>query len=177
LGNKPVEQSELQALVTRAQKGDQEALAQIIQVTQNQLFRFSYYLTGNRQLAQDLCQDTYVRVLDNVKSLKKTDQLQSWMFRTLKNLYLDFIKSSKNKGHVVLEEELPLPSKDDLETVVQMRQMLSQLEPDDRLVLLLLDLEQTPYEEAAAIIGISESALKSRAYRIRQEFIQKYKKS
>jgi RNA polymerase sigma-70 factor, ECF subfamily len=182
VGAKPIEQAsenqDLTPYVLSAQKGDESALSYLIESTQKDLFRFTYYLTGNTQLAHDLCQDTYIKVLEKIRSLKEPDRFKSWLYRMTKNLYLDHIKSSKNKGHVSLDGAIPeMVTGEDKQKVMEIRQALSHLETEERIPLLLVDLEGYSYEEAAQMIGISEDALRSRLHRARTTFSTKYKKS
>ncbi|HEX4925767.1 MAG TPA: RNA polymerase sigma factor [Bdellovibrionales bacterium] len=164
-------------LVLGAQSGDEGALSDLIEATQRELFRFTYYLCGNNQLAHDLCQDTFIKVLEGIGNLKEPHRFKSWLFTMAKNLYLDHNKSSKNKGHVSLDSSPDLESSEDKQKVMEIRQALSHLEAEERIPLLLVDLEGHSYQEAAQIIGISEDALRSRLHRARQTFSLKYKKS
>jgi RNA polymerase sigma-70 factor, ECF subfamily len=166
------------ALVLQAQRGDESAISDLIEMSQKDLFRFVFYLTGNNQLAHDMCQDTFIKVLENLPRLKEPERFKSWLFQMAKNLYLDHTKSSKNKGHVSIESALPdMTSAEDKQKVLEIRQALSHIETDERLPLLLVDLEGYSYTEAAKIIGVSEDALRSRLHRARQTFAEKYKKS
>jgi RNA polymerase sigma-70 factor (ECF subfamily) len=178
LGAKSLNEADgLLKLVTEAQTGDEAALSRLIENTQNDLFRFTYYLCGNNQLAHDLCQDTFIKVLENIAKLKEPERFKSWLFRMAKNLYLDHVKSSKNKGHVGMESVPDLQSAEDKETALEIRQALSHIETEERILLLLVDLEGHSYGEAAQIVGITEDALRSRLHRVRQTFLAKYKKS
>ncbi len=178
MGAKSLKPLDLTSHVLDAQKGQESALSYLIENTQTELFRFTFYLTGNNQLAHDLCQDTYIKVLEKIRDLKEPERFKSWLFKMAKNLYLDNIKSSKNKGHTSLESALPdLTSNEDKQKVLEIRQALSHLETDERIPLLLVDLEGHSYEEAAQIIGISEDALRSRLHRARQTFVEKFNKS
>jgi RNA polymerase sigma-70 factor, ECF subfamily len=168
---------ELKKAVVAAKAGDPDALAYIIESTQKELYRFTYFLCGNNQLAHDICQDTFIKVLESIRGLKEPERFRSWLFKSAKNLYLDHIKSSKNKGHVGMESLPDLATNEDKQRTAEIRQALSHLETDERLPLLLVDLEGYSYEEAAQIVGISEDALRSRLHRARQTFSERYKKS
>lgn len=165
---------DLVALTIRAQKGDREALAMLIEASQDQLFKFCLYLCGHRPLAQDLCQDTLIKVLEGIKKLKKPESLGAWMRTTAKNLYLDHIKSSKNRNLPLDADFDPSDANaqaDGLQDRLEFKKALNRLAPETRLVLLLVDLEGYSYLEAAQILEISESAMKSRVFRARQELV------
>ncbi|MEQ1877155.1 MAG: RNA polymerase sigma factor [Bdellovibrionia bacterium] len=175
--NKKESDDDLTTHVLEAKAGSEEALSYLIEATQKDLFRFSYYLSGNNQLAHDICQDTFIKVLENIRAVKEPERFRSWLFKMAKNLYLDHIKSSKNKGHVGMESLPDLATNEDKQKTAEIRQALSHLEAEERIPLLLVDLEGYSYEEAAQIVGISEDALRSRLHRARQTFSEKYKKS
>ena len=173
------EDDRLTRAVIEAKNGSEAALSEIIEQTQDSLFRFTYYLTGNQQLSHDICQDTFIKVLEKIKGLKEPERFKSWLFQMAKNLYLDHLKSSKNKNHVSIDNAAAsdLLQIDDKQKDLEIRQALSHLEMDERLPLLLVDLEGHSYIEAARTLGVSEDALRSRLQRARLAFAEKYKKS
>src|SRR4051812_44344219 len=85
-------------LVKAAQGGDRDALSRLIEATQDDVYRFCIYLTGEKNLAQDLTQDVFIKVVSHLKNLKEPEQFKSWLFQVAKNLFLDFIKSPKNQA-------------------------------------------------------------------------------
>jgi RNA polymerase sigma-70 factor (ECF subfamily) len=168
------DKQDLTGIVSRARSGDPSALRQLLEHTQDGLFRFCYYLCGNRALAEDITQDALVRVLEELHSLKDAGAFQSWLFRVAKNLYLDFVKSAKNKNHIPLDDlSLPEPSSNpDSIQILKIREALGRLDSEDRPLLLLADLEGHSYAEIAKIMGISEAAVRSRLHRARQIFLR-----
>lgn len=153
-----------------AQQGDEEALIFLIEHTEKSLFRFCIYLTGNRTLSQDICQDAYVKVLENIKSLKNPSSFKAWLFQTAKNLYLNHVKSPKNSKYLELEDLAELASNSNMHLASEIRQSLAKLTEDERAVVLLIDLEEHSYSETAEIMGLSEEAVRSRLHRARQAF-------
>ena len=109
----------------------------------------------------------------------------SWLFKSAKNLHLDFLKSPQNSNlakaiplEEVIEDTCPLVggSQADQNEVLQIQQALKELAPEDRVILLLVDLEEYTYAEAAEIAGISESNLRFKLHHIRKAFAEKYRK-
>jgi RNA polymerase sigma-70 factor, ECF subfamily len=159
-------------LVVRAKKGDAEAQTALVRATQERLFRFCYHLCRDRGLAQDLAQDSLIRALAEIGKLKEPEKFLSWLYRIARNLFLDHVKSPANATKLEVDEKLE--AQDDQEFSLHLRQVLQQLDPEDRFLLLLIDLEERTYQEAAEIVGISESNVKFRLHHIRKEFINKY---
>lgn len=172
---------DLSRYVQLAQKGDEQGFALLIDATQDSLFRFCFYLSGNRQLAEDLCQECFVRALEQIKSLKDPASFKGWLLRMAKNLFLDHVRSPRNRPSDPVEtldegaeqaqrtESMPVA-----ELSLQVRQALESLAPEERLSILLVDLEGQSYAEAAEVIGITEEALRSRLHRARKAFVKNF---
>jgi RNA polymerase sigma-70 factor, ECF subfamily len=154
-------------LVERAKTGDREAFGALIENTQEDVYRFCYYLCGNKARAQDLMQDAYVRVLENIKKLDDNEKFTSWVFRTAKNLYLDYLKSPRSKEQAYEDTGA---SEARTEAIVQIRQAFSKMTPEDRFLVLMADLQKASYSEIAQMLEISEEAVTSRIHKARENF-------
>src|SRR4051812_10104181 len=168
-------------LVSAARKGSPEALSTLVEAVQPRLFRFSFYLTGNRAKAEDLCQETLVKALSNIKKVKEPSKFISWLFKAAKNQFLDDVKAARNResesldtpdddGVSIATHSDALKSDPQQEGLAAVHQALSKLDEEDRFVLLLVDMEEHSYQEAAEIIGITEAAVRSRLHRARKAF-------
>lgn len=169
----------LAKIVLRAQKGDESAFGEIIDHTQDRLFRFCVYLCGNPQLAQDISQDVYIKIIEKIKSVTDPDHFQTWMFSMARNLFIDHVRSPRNKEYTPVEEltkSLVIGGEDDKNFSMQVQYALGKLDPEERMVLLLVDLEGHSYDEAGKVMGVSEDAVRSRLHRARKEFVKRYKK-
>ncbi len=173
---KVIDSKELTQTVLAAQKGDVKALALLIETTQDRLYKFCLYLCGQRPLAQDLCQDTYIKVLEHIHKLKKPEGFMPWLLTSAKNHYFDYLRSSAQKT-LPLDPDFDLSdearSSEQTEQLLELKKALGQLSAEDRLTLLLVDLEGYSYQEAAEIQGVSENAMRSRIFRARQQLLKK----
>lgn len=161
---------DLTEFVKRAKAGDEDALKELIIRTQVELLRFLTFLCGNRQLAQDLLQDSYIKALENLKKLQDPKAFRSWLLRLAKNLFLDHVRSPKNSAHQELDEIQELAANgNNAEILVELESILSSLSPEERYGMLLVYLEDYSYAEAATELGISENALRSRLHRSRNK--------
>jgi len=170
----------LDDLVQAAKDGDQDALSLLIERSQTRLYRFCLYLTGDPRLSEDLCQDTYVKVLEKLKSLRKAGDFQGWLYRTAKNLYIDQWRRAKRHEPVPLdsvEERRGRPAERMPELVLEIRAALTSLDLENQVLLLLIDQQGHSYEEAARILGLSKAAVTSRIHRARRAFLEVYKKA
>ena len=171
--------SPISEFVSRAQAGDSSAYTDLIEATQSRLFRFCLTLTGDRVLSEDLCQDAYIKVLARIGSLEKPGAFMDWLFRITRNLYLDHIRSGQARETEL--DEAAMESRDprsaDLAEVMSIHRALAQIEPEDRWLLLLVDLEERSYQEAAEALGVSEDSVRSRLFRLRKQFVEQWKKT
>ncbi|MCB0384521.1 MAG: RNA polymerase sigma factor [Bdellovibrionales bacterium] len=164
------EDQDLCELIVMAQGGDEQSIRQIVERTQTKLYKFLFYLTNNQSTAQDLTQDTYIRIFSSLKDLKDPRTFTSWSYRIAKNLFLDSVKTQKGQIENTMEEwnEASMgESEHQSDDLILLRQGLEALEEEQRIVILLVDLQGYSYAEAGEILGASENAVRSRLHRAR----------
>jgi RNA polymerase sigma-70 factor, ECF subfamily len=170
---KILDKDDLEANVQAAKRGDQAGFVWLIAHTKTRLLRFLFFLTGDGPLAQDLSQETYLYVLENISQLKESSAFVSWLYLIAKNRFLDYRKSPRNQRYedlVTLDKIGDFGQSSDKELWFQIRQALAPLKPEEQETLLLVDLEGYSYSEAAKMLEISEASLTSRLHRARQAF-------
>lgn len=177
---------ELIEQVARLIRGDRSALSAIVRLSQNRLYRFCFHLTGSQQAAEELAQDTLVKALTRLDDLRDPAGVYPWLFRVARNLFIDETRSTEGKlRKLELREDpeaegglrldsLPSSSPGNAELLVAIQATLMKLKPEEREVILLVDYEEHSYDEAAQVIGISESAVRSRLHRARKAFFELY---
>lgn len=159
-------------LVLLAQTGDTRAFELLIEETQRKLYRFCNILTSEKSQADDLFQETYIRAFTKIRKLRDPSQFSAWLFRIAKNVYLDDRRSEKSKaqGHEAIKNQMVEEAAFEPASTIAVRRALSQFDPQDKYLLALVDLAEFTYSEAAEILGETESAVKSRAFRLRKRF-------
>ncbi len=168
------ESTELEGL----RRGDPDVLEALIERYQHRLFRYLLTLTGNRQTAEDLFQETWVRVLEKGHQYRDKWRFGTWLFSVARHLVIDLVRRKKavSLDALVESEEKPLeiesensPNPFDLFTTGEQRERiavaLEQLPPTCREVLLLRFQEDMHLEEIAKVVGAPLSTVKSRLYR------------
>ena len=131
------------------------------------LFRFAYWTTRNRSVAEDLVQETFARAWANWASLANEKAAKKWLMTILHNEYArTFEKKRPEDGAIEFDEAIhPIASK--LEDSLSMRQALTQLSESYSRPLLLQVLGGFTSAEIAALIGLSEAAVMQRLSRAR----------
>lgn len=169
-----------ETLLERARQGDEEAFSLLFERYANVIFNFIYRLVGQREVVEDLTQETFIRAYRKVSALRIQDdtQLSAWLFSIAKNVARESLRSRRaDQKRIVLEDVSaldlsghdPQPDKQlwnkEMNQIVQ--RALETLDNDKRLVFTLRVFHQQSYEEIATITGFSLPKLKADLYRAR----------
>ena len=146
------------------------------------VYRVAFGLCGKRNVADDLVQETFLKAFEKFDKFEKGTNCKLWLIRILRNTWIDRLRHKKVAGNVVpLEEEMLEQSGDISESGLehddllelfsdeQVIQALKYLPEDQRMTLLLIDVEQMSQAEVAEITGVAVGTVKSRASRGRTE--------
>jgi RNA polymerase sigma-70 factor (ECF subfamily) len=137
------------------------------------LRRYARALTGSREAADDLTQDTLERAWDKRALWRPGSNLRAWLFTVMHNVHVNGVKKARRapaSGGDTEEEELAAPSSS-VETGIvlgELRAALAALPDEQRAVVLLVGLEQLSYAEAAEVLGIPAGTVMSRLARGRE---------
>ena len=164
-------------IVSGVAKNDESSLNQFVELSQTPLLRFCMYLTGDRQLAEDICHDTLIKAIGSIKQLKNPAQVMAWMKRIARNLFLDYCKSAaQSKVHLDINEMVQSPelsmSADATDDQILAMQALQSLSEEDRTIVILIDIEGYSYVEAAQVLEIKEGTVKSKLFRARKKMLE-----
>ncbi len=171
--------SERECLLS-AQKGDQQAFAQIVQSYQRPVYNLCYRMLGNQQEAEDATQETFIRAYTNLDRFNPDRKFINWVLTIASNHCVDRLRKRRINWSSLEDdpyvEKIPMPESIDphrnaerRETSDQMQQWLDQLSPDYRTPVVLLYWYGYSYEEIAETMGISVPAVKSRLHRARKQ--------
>jgi RNA polymerase sigma-70 factor (ECF subfamily) len=171
-------------LVTRACQGDQEAFRLIFERYSRPVISFIYDQVNDRELADELTQETFVRAYRGLKSLRKETKLSTWLFGIAKNVARESLRARiRQNQHIDLDDkqvldlsdQSPVPSSQllDKEFSQVVERSLAMLDEDKRTVFTLKVFHQCSYEEIAEITGFSIPKLKTDLHRARAEMRQR----
>lgn len=173
------ETTDWSSLVARVLAGDKAAVTTLIEQAQNPVFVFCFHLAKNRQLAEDLTHDALLKSLASLAQLQKHGSYLAWTKTIARSLFLDYLKSAENaKAHLQFEDmgDDESMAEDPSVSVEQIhaQRTLQQLEENDRAILILIDIQEASYEEAAEIMGLPIGTVKSKLSRARDKFSALY---
>jgi RNA polymerase sigma-70 factor (ECF subfamily) len=135
------------------------------------LFRHCYFRVSSRELAEDLTQESFMRVWDYFSAGKAIDNPKAFLYRIAGNLIIDHYRRKKEASLEVLAEDGYDPAGDDATTILAQAEggralrLLEQLEPQHREVLTLRYVDGLDLGEIAKVIGQSENAVSVRIHR------------
>ena len=135
------------------------------------LRRYARALTGDRNAADDLVQDTLERALSRFQLWRQGSDLRAWLFTIMHNIFVNQVRSRMRHPHETLDESAAeaLYARDpDWAELRDIDDALSRLTGEQRAVLLLVGLEQFTYEEAARVPDIPLGSVMSRLSRGRE---------
>lgn len=153
-----------------------EQFKTIFNTYRNKVYRLCLGYTGNSDLANDLLQEVFIKVWENLHGYRGEAQISTWLYRIAVNTCLLSIRKLKKEQQVSLtSDNLKIADEtSEKETQIQLlHKCINQLEEQDRLIITLL-LEEVPYNEIAEITSISEGNLRVKIHRIKQQLSTLY---
>lgn len=179
---KPVTNLGVVAAVRSA--GDHAEFENLIERTQRQAYNMAYRMTGNRDDAEDLTQEAYLRAYRSFGTYNRQLPFESWFFRILSNLFIDLMRrrpkirplsldqpigdeESDDNMMLQIPDEHSNPERSLMDQVMdeKLQKALSQLPDAFRTAVLLCDVEGKTYEEIAKAMGSSIGTVRSRIHR------------
>jgi RNA polymerase sigma-70 factor (ECF subfamily) len=173
-------------LMLRVKKGDMTAFETLYDRYNKRLFHYILRFAGERSLAEDILQETFLRIFKKRKNYRKTGHFSTYLFTIGRNLTLDTLKTWE-KRHILsgredyMERAMDLskqpPEKlEDAEISEIVQREIHALPRDLREILLLNKYSELSYEEIAKIVSSTPAAVKQKVYRAMLALRQKVKK-
>ncbi len=176
-------------LIEKFQNGDLYAFDLIVKRYKNQLLNFVYRFLGNAEEAEDLVQETFLRVYRNRKAYQKVAKFSTWIYTIAGNLAKTELRKRKrrkffsisdlgyNEKDYDISDEAFNPEKDVDGRMKEeiIHREIDDLSPKFREVILLRDVQQLSYEEISQIVDIPLGTVKSRVNRGRLKLQEKLK--
>lgn len=181
-------------LINRCKQGNLSAYDELMQHYEKKVYALCFRMAGNHDDAEDLAQESFLKVFRALPSFKGDAQFSTWLYRIVTNTCLDERRKRGRKPVLVSidkpvatgdgEMTIPLPDKapdplcetlaGELQTEIQ--ELLAQLPQEQRVVIVMRDLEGYSYEEIAAVLGVNMGTVKSRLNRARARLRDLYLK-
>jgi len=161
LWSEPAEAKVDWALVRRAQAGDNEAFAQLVERYQRKAFCVAIGLVGDRAAALAVAQESFVEVYKYLSHFKGESSFYTWLYRIT-------VELCRNRSPHHRSPDLRASLAD--EHAVTVGEALQQLPDDDRAMLILREVDGLSYEEIAAALRVPKAVVSSRLFTARAQF-------
>jgi RNA polymerase sigma-70 factor (ECF subfamily) len=176
-------------LVTRAQQGSEKAYRELLGRFQRPVFSIIYRMIRDREQAEDLAQETFVRVFNNIDRYDPRYKFSSWIFKIATNLTIDHIRrkeldtvSIDGSRNAVTAEQIEATSitiaspDENPEELLEAKELgeeiesaISKLRPEYRAAILLRHVDGREYQEIAEILSLPLGTVKTYIHRGRNE--------
>src|SRR5690606_11913035 len=150
---------------------------QIFDANSKKIFHLCYGYTGDTDAANDLLQETFLKVWQNLDKFRNKSLISTWIYRIAVNTCLTYLRSEKRQAKDELTDNIIESKVEEFseknEQVALLYKSIAQLEENDRLIITMV-LDELPYNEIAEISGISEGNLRVKIHRIKQKLTEIY---
>lgn len=166
-------------IINQIIEGDTKAFAILVERYKDLVFTLTIRMLKNREEAEEVSQDTFIKVYKSLSRFKGDSKFSTWIYRVAYNTCLDRIKKNKRQlNEIAIDEftEHKIKTIDDalenLETFEQQRtiqECIQQLPSDDSFILTLFYYEDLSLEEISKIVNIDANTIKVRLFRSRKK--------
>jgi RNA polymerase sigma-70 factor (ECF subfamily) len=177
-----VNPSDLDSILDRARRRDPAAFDALVTLFGDRVFGLIYRLLGQRELAEDLTQETFLRVVRTIESYEHDGRFEAWIFRIAANLARDHARKRKRRGTMASldagepdEPGISLPDNNadpsGVDGMIQAEQesalqaALDRLSPADREIVMLRHFADLSFKDIAEMLSIPLGTALARAHR------------
>jgi RNA polymerase sigma-70 factor (ECF subfamily) len=178
-----------QEIVALAREGHEVAYRELIRRYERPVFSLILRMVRDRQLAEDLAQETFVKALNAIGSYRPEYKFSSWMFKIANNTAIDYLRrrdldtlSLDGAPHATTQEDIeatalqvrdrgqsPLAELEARELGTAIERAIGRLRPEYRACILLRHVEGMAYEEIAELLDLPLGTVKTYIHRARHE--------
>lgn len=177
-------------LIRRCKAGDEDAWREFIDTYKHVVYSFAYDMLRNPEDAEDVAQEVFINAFRAIGSFRGDARISTWLYRVTKNACLNFIRQRERSTWESLDdqdgnwEELldcddEMPTPEELMLTNELREVvrgkIDELPPIYRTAIIMCDMRQLSYDEAARILGVPVGTLKSQVFRARRMLKEKLK--
>jgi RNA polymerase sigma-70 factor, ECF subfamily len=178
-------------LVLASKAGDTAAFEELVGRYDRKLFRLVYHILHNHHDAQDVVQETFIKVFQNLERFQAHSKFSTWLYRIAVNQSLMALRKQRNKSAGAAESsltdedegQLPIdvsdwrPNPEEQYKGSELRELLTrmlvELRPALRVVFIMRDIEGLSLQETAEALALTVAAVKARSLRARLEIREK----
>ncbi len=194
-GVQPVTTSRMQvdfSLIERARGGDSAAFNQVVTAYRKRIMGTISRLIGRPEDVEDVAQEVFVRLFFSLEQLRSAEVFEPWLHRLTVNAAYDYLRKRKRRqesrmsdladqqvvmADAVAGEKVENDRLEAAEIREFVQSLLGEVSEEDRILLMLKEVEGLSLKELEQVYNVNENALKVRLYRARQRVLKAYEKS
>ncbi len=183
-------------LIRRLRDRDEQAFREVVAAHRDRVFNLCYRMLGNREEAEDVSQEVFITIFKSIDSFRGDSKFSTWLYRITanhcknrikylarrydrqKSEYDERILRQGTESQLTAPTQSPRPDKHlegvELERIMQ--ECLATLDEDQRVLIVLCDIEELSYAEICEITGLRVGTVKSRLHRARKALRRKIQK-
>lgn len=176
-------------LIKRAQGGDQAAFNEVVTVYRKRILGTISRLIGRPEDVEDVGQEVFLRLYFSLDQLRTPEVFEPWLYRLTVNAAYDYLRKQKRRGEsrmadlseqqVIMADaaaggEVDLELRRRLQLREEVQELLGAVSEEDRVLLLMKEVEGLSLKELEKIYNVNENALKVRLFRARQRVIKAF---
>ena len=165
--------------IEKIQAGETEPFAVLLERYSRSVFSLVVKIVGNREDAEELTQDVFLKVFRSLSSFQGNSLFSTWLYRITYNVAISATRKKKQEWLSIEEsmmEKMPenelndeLEQLDREEQLIRLEKAMTQLLPDERALITLFYLQEKSIDEIVSITGFSTSNVKTKLHRIRKK--------
>lgn len=175
-------------LIRRLRERDEQAFREMVDTYGDRIFNLTYRMLGNRAEAEDLAQEVFITVFKSIEQFRGDSKFSTWLYRVTANHCKNRIKylarrhdrgkaefderiehDEGNDGPMVVPRPSPRPDHqlEGAQLELMLQAAIAELDDEQRILVILRDVEDLSYEEICGITDLPEGTVKSRLHRAR----------
>jgi len=177
-------------LIKRIKKGDRDAFPELVELYKDKIYHVAYRMLGNAQEAEDIAQETFIRVYANLENYDPSYKFSTWIYRIATNLCIDHLRKRKQSVYSLdkpvegaegldWHDRLADPDLGPEDRVLegefhgQVQEAIDSLSPKYRSIMILRYLEDLSLSEISDALKLPVTTIKTRIHRGREALKKK----
>ena len=170
-----------QLYIDKVINGDASAFAYLVDNYKNMVFSLAYKMTKNKEEAEEVSKDTFIKAFKNLSNFKGDSKFSTWLYRICYHTTLDAIKKNKKNNYTFEINEVTYNQIQSVETILQgierkersviMDKCLMKLPDEERSILWMFYYDELSLKEIIEVTNLSEANLKVKLHRARKKLL------
>ena len=170
-----------QIYITKVINGDTNAFASLVDTYKNMVFSLAFKMTKNREEAEEISQDTFIKAYKNLSKFKGDSKFSTWLYRIAYHTSLDNLKKNKNNNNSFEINEITFNQIKATEHILEgierkerakmMEICLHKLPDEERTIIWMFYYDELSLKEITEITSMSEANLKVKLHRARKKLL------